>query len=189
MAIASAGNKKFQSFTIGKDMSLSIELKNLLGNGQGLTTLDVSDIGLLMEFEANPQHSRIEAKPISHGGRKIFRGRFEHWEGQFTITRTGPTTDLLIQLLQDTLLRSASGTVLCKLTQTVKDPMGGPDTVFVFADAELQPAGGGRYDDGNPVTNSFSFVAPMREIQGVDTNNASISTATGSLAAFLAQLT
>ena len=86
-------NTAFAAFTIGKDMALAIELVNVLGGvvpaGTTGVVLDVSDIGYLQNFQASPQHSTIEAKPISHGGVKKFRDKFEHWEGGFEIIRTG----------------------------------------------------------------------------------------------------
>lgn len=178
----------FKSFTIGKDMSLQVELSNIVGANGGKSLLNVANIALLQDFDANPQHSRIDAKPISHGGKKLFRNQFEHWEGTFTLIRTGPTTDLLLQLLQDALLRSASGAVQAKLIQTVTDPMGGPGVQFLFEDAELSPAGGGKYDGSAVVTNAFSFTAPERRILEVTAATGSASAATASLAAFLAQL-
>lgn len=182
-------NTLFRAFTIGKDMSLAIELKNVLGStvapGSGANTLlDVSDIGMLENFQANPTHNTIEAKPISHGGQSVFRDTFGHWEGSFDVIRTGPMTDLLLQVLQDALLSSTGGSVTVNLYQTVYDPLGLPNgnQHFAYMDAVLTPSGGGSYAADNPVNNSFSFRAPRRDIiqqdtSGVPTGEATTATA------------
>jgi hypothetical protein len=163
-------NTAFQAFTIGKDMSLTIELINILGAVVPATiagvVLDVSDIGYLEDFQAAAQHSTITVKPISHGGQSHFRDKFEHWEGSFNIARTGPSTDLLLQVLQDSLLASAGGAVSVNIVQTVYDPLGNANgnQVFVFMNATLSPNGGGNYSADGVVSNSFSFRATRRDI-------------------------
>lgn len=169
-------NTLFRAFTIGKDMSLAIELKNVLGGATATspnTMLDISDIGMLENFQANPTHNTIEAKPISHGGQSVFRDTFGNWEGSFDVIRTGPMTDLLLQVLQDALLSATGGSVTVNIYQTVYDPLGLPsgNQHFAFMDAVLTPSGGGNYAADNPVNNSFSFRAPRRDIIQQDTAN------------------
>lgn len=165
-------NQAFQAFNIGKDMSVTVELHNILGSvspaasaAKGIV-LDISDIGFLEEFDANPQHSTVEIKPISHGGQKRFRDKFEHWEGSFTVTRSGPASDLLIQVLQDALLASAGGAVYVTIIHTVYDPMGSPsgNMCYAFQNCTLTPSGGGKFSGDAPVNQSFSFKSPRRVI-------------------------
>lgn len=175
-------NTIFQSFTIGKDMSLVLEMKNILGSiapkNTGNVLLDVSDLGYLENWNSKPLHSTIEIKPISHGGQKRFRDKFEHWEGGFNLARVGLATDLLIQVLQDSLLASGGGAVLCDILHTVYDPMGNPtgNGVFLYGDCTLTPDDAGTYTSDQAVMQGFTFKCPRRYLldanQAPDANSA-----------------
>lgn len=180
----------FQAFTVGKDMSLTIRLLNVQGSviansSDAPLQFDIATIGLLENFHAVPQHIEHSAKTISNGGRSIFRDTFGHWEGGFNILRTGPSGDLMLQVLQDALLSSLGGSVLCELEQTVYDPLGQPSgkQVYTYTEAVLSPAGGGEYNADNPVVHQFKFRCPERVL-----TSANNPTLTGDAAVSMANL-
>lgn len=179
-----AGN--FQAFNIGKDMLLQINLHNTL-SAAGLpnaldtaTLFDVSNLGLLENFEASPVHSTIETRPISHGGQKFFRDRFDEWKGSFDIVRTGMGVDFLVQILQDALLAPNGGAIYCDMTQTVYDPLGNAtgNGVFQFSNVILAPSNGGKFTADSPVMYTFEFRASRRDIVSSATNGAVASEVT-----------
>jgi len=174
-------NKVFQAFTIGKDTSIRIELVNVLGGAlpavAGVAAksavLDVSDIGYLMNFKATPNHNRVAIKPISHGGEQRARDRFENYTGSFGITRTGVTTDMLCQVLQDALLSPAGGAVYVNIYQSIFDPMGvgSGQMEFKFPDCALAPTSAGEFSADNPVDYAFEFWSPKRILLDVGTTS------------------
>lgn len=165
-----AGN--FQAFNIGKDMLLQINLNNTLA-AAGLPSalsvgalFDVSNLGLLENFEASPVHSTIETRPISHGGQKFFRDRFDEWKGSFDIVRTGMGVDFLIQILQDALLAPNGGAIYADMTQTVYDPLGNAtgNGVFQYSNVILAPSSGGKFTSDAAVMYTFEWRASRRDI-------------------------
>lgn len=177
----------FTAFNIGRDMELQLQLKNLVGfavanpsPGTAASTVplfDISDLGLLQNFNCDPVFASIDVRAINLGGATATRDDFQKWEGRFEIVRQTAASDYIMQVLQDAFL-AGSGQIHATISQTVYDSRG-PATgavQFTWAEATLKPEKAGDYSTDNPVVQAFAFSAPKRTMTTLTpTSGASIT--------------
>lgn len=161
----------FQSFNIGKDIEVHIQLKNVLGAIEQLTQSDVTPIlnlGILERFSANPMGDEIKVIPCSYNGRPIFRSVHSGWAGMFDTVRQGPSGDILAQLLQEAY-HGASGAILVDVSQRIIDPAGAVygHIDLKWPDCSLRQTDAGTYEGEGKVVQKWEFKAGERDIEAV----------------------
>lgn len=137
-------------FNIGKEASL-----DLVHPRAG-----VIPIALLTSFNAKPMKTRLESKPITNGGRPVYRMTYQGWEGNFEYDRTDEVVDLVFQELETNYYSGLPETYFM-ITQTVRNPDGSIGD-WRYVNCILEPNDPGTYKGEEKVTGSFGFVAQER---------------------------
>jgi predicted nucleic acid-binding Zn ribbon protein len=168
-----AAKALFKAFNIGRDMELQLQIDHLMNmvvpaGPSALPNFDISELGLLKTFKCDPVFETIKVDAINLGGGETSRDEYKSWDGRFVIIRQTAATDYLMQVLQDACLAGA-GQVTGTVTQYVYDSRG-PATGIVkktWANATIKPESDGEWQANNPVEQSFTFVAPKRDLEDV----------------------
>ena len=182
------GKNAFQTFSIGKDMEMRIQVTNVmgaLGQSSSLPVASALDLGILERFVCNPIGDELKVVPINKNGVPLYRNIQSGWEGEFDVVRQGFTGDLLHQILQEGF-HGSNGAILTTITQKIWDPAGEAYgfVEFEWPEAVLRMTNAGEYKAEDKVVQSWSFKAGRRELAGPPTGSFS-----GIDAAILTQLT
>ena len=137
-------------FNIGKEAALDL-VHPLLG---------VIPIALLTSFNAKQMKARLESKPITNGGRAVYRMIYHGWEGTFELDRTDSIIDDLFTNLEANYYAGVPETYFI-ITQTITNPDGSTDT-FRYINTILEPDDPGTWKGEEKVTQKFMFIASQR---------------------------
>jgi hypothetical protein len=137
-------------FNIGKEASL-----DLVHPRAG-----VIPIALLTSFNAKPMKTRLESKPITNGGRVVYRMTYQGWEGNFEYDRTDDVVDLVFQELETNYYSGLPETYFM-ITQTIRNPDASLGE-YRYINAILEPDDPGTFKGEEKVTGRFGFVAQER---------------------------
>lgn len=158
----------FQSFNIGKDMDLTIAVKNALGavtQASSTPIIPSLDLGILERFKCDPIGDEIKVVPLNFNGVPVYRSVHSGWEGMFDIVRNSVTGDLLMNLLQEGY-HGANGAVLATITQTIIDPAGAAygRIVLKWDDCTLRQTEAGEYIGEQKVVQKWVFRSGQRTV-------------------------
>ena len=178
----------FETFSVGKDMTLQIQITNVMGAVAQDASLPIAgalDLGLLERFVCNPIGDELKVVPINRNGVPVYRNIQSGWEGEFDVVRTGFTGDLMHQILQEGF-HGSNGAILTTVTQKIFHPAGESYGLvqLEWPDAILRMTNAGEYKAEDKVVQSWSFKAGRRELSQPPTG-----AFTGLDAAILTQLT
>jgi hypothetical protein len=178
----------FETFSIGKDMEMKIQVTNVMGaiaQDASLPIASALDLGILERFVCNPIGDELKVVPVNRNGVPVYRNIQSGWEGEFDVVRTGFTGDLLHQILQEGF-HGSNGAILTTVTQKIYHPAGEAygSVEFEWPDAILRMTNAGEYRAEDKVVQSWAFKAGKRELATPPTGAFS-----GIDAAILTQLT
>lgn len=161
----------FNSFSIGKDMELKIQVTNVAGAITQASTLPISgvlELGILERFVCNPIGDELKVVPVNRSGVPVYRNLQSGWEGEFDCVRQGFTGDLLAQVLQEGF-HGSNGAIETTVTQTIYDPRGESygSVILSWAGASLRQTNAGEYRAEDKVVQTWSFKAGQRTIDNV----------------------
>ncbi len=171
---------QLSAFTLGKDMSLSIQVINLLGASSSTPSktnpYSVDDIGILESWDVKPIQKMITKIPVNYGGQPIHRQVVSGWQMSAVITRIGPQVDYLAQALQDAYYNQG-GSVLATVTHNIINPTGAAsgENSWQYQNCVMTVQDLGMYRGEEAVSQRIEFLSPVRVLASDTTQPSSMS--------------
>ncbi len=169
----------FTSFNIGKDMVLSMNLHNLFGGAVAAAgapagdTITADDLGLLSDWDEDPQNSDKIIHPINNNGVSVARSIEQGCKFSFSIDRVDGAPDILGQLLRDAFYATGAGSTLVDITVVKFHSRGQASgtTTLLFPNSTLRHTKGGKYAGEEKVSASFEGYCPLPTMINDDATN------------------